>query len=156
MQEECLIFTDQGSSRTQEAELVCCCGVTELPGVWGRDGHVFPNSENNEHYHTFIDYLSRFCPDLQTFQKLLIINKLPKRSWGKYLCCVWQFSLSYYFLGCKWCLVFSEEQLEINATCLYEKLQRSWSRTSFHQNGNARVYNPIKGNASIALYWNPW
>lgn len=48
-----VMFTDWGSSHTKRE---CCCGDGMAHGL------VFPNSENNEHYHTFIDYLSRFPP----------------------------------------------------------------------------------------------
>lgn len=36
----------------------CNVVVIELPGLLGRNGHVFPNSENKEHYHPFIGYLA--------------------------------------------------------------------------------------------------
>lgn len=51
-----VVFADWGFSHTQEIKRTFCCGDGIAHGL------VFQNSENNEHYHTFIDYLSRFPP----------------------------------------------------------------------------------------------
>lgn len=48
-----VMFTDWVSSHTQETKRECCCGDGIAHGL------VFPNSENNENYHIFMDYLSR-------------------------------------------------------------------------------------------------